>query len=99
MALATNILKELQEISPTVAAIEPVTPYKVPDGYFENLAQLVITRIQELETPSASQEIKMLSPLLDGLKNKMPYTVPEGYFKNLISGHPLQIHLRRNLHP
>src|SRR5215813_1320631 len=37
-----NILNELQEISPEVARISFLNPYKVPAGYFEELAEQIL---------------------------------------------------------
>jgi len=63
-----NILSELQSISPTVAGIAPVNPYKVPQGYFEDLATQILALTKQ---PSTF--------LTAGVTN--PYTIPEGYFE------------------
>lgn len=67
-----NILSELQSISPTVAAIAPVNPYQVPEGYFEGLAtqMLELTKEPEFSTVLKAATIN-------------PYKIPEGYFENL----------------
>ena len=66
-----NILSELQSVSPTVAAIAPVNPYQVPEGYFESLAPQILAFLKEPE----------YSVLPSAIQN--PYTVPRGYFDNL----------------
>src|SRR5689334_12404957 len=87
MALATHILKELQEISPIVSAVEPVMPYTVPADYFDTFPALVLLRIRVGDTATAAdEETSALSPLLGSIKNKMPYSVPNGYFEKLASG-------------
>lgn len=67
-----DILIELQSISPTLAEIVPVNPYKVPTGYFESLASELLQLVRE-EKRSAI--------LINATKT--PYEVPENYFKNL----------------
>lgn len=37
MATDNNILKELMETAPGLASISRANPYKIPEGYFENL--------------------------------------------------------------
>jgi len=67
-----DILIELQSLSPTLAGIDPVNPYKVPKGYFENLP---------LEIVQLVREEKQSAILLNAARN--PYNVPDDYFKNL----------------
>src|SRR5687768_6321855 len=67
-----TILSELQSISPTIAGIVPVTPYQVPEGYFQSLASQLLELIKESES----------SGLLANAKEN-PYKVPEHYFENL----------------
>ena len=65
-----NILSELQSISPTIAGIAPVNPYKVPRGYFENLATQILALTKQ---PSMTLPASIINP----------YIVPEGYFEKL----------------
>ena len=44
-------------------------PYSVPLGYFEGLAEQVLTRIRQEE---AKEELGTLSPLLQQLSKKQP---------------------------
>ena len=59
-----NILEELRLVSGFVAAISRVTPYGLPDGYFDRLADRILDRLraeallrkQELAGPEESQD-------------------------------------------
>lgn len=42
----TDILNELQELSPVIAAIEKVNVFRVPDGYFGHLSTDIMTGIE-----------------------------------------------------
>ena len=64
-----NILNELRELSPTVAGINRVNVFTVPDGYFESIAGLLLMTIAE-DAGEQSRKPQHLS-------------VPEGYFENL----------------
>ena len=41
-----EILKELAEISPAVANLDPSLPYQVPTGYFERLADQILSIVR-----------------------------------------------------
>jgi hypothetical protein len=69
MENSIDILNELRELSPTIAAIEKVNVFRVPQGYFEHLAADILMGI-ETENGSANTT----SPVDD---------VPAGYFDNL----------------
>lgn len=66
-----DILNELREISPVLAAAEKVNVYTVPAGYFNDLAGSILPLIKEEN-----------SPFLSGI-NKQTGHVPEGYFDTL----------------
>jgi hypothetical protein len=83
MARKYDILQELNDNAPELASIESAMPYKVPAGYFDDLAELVLMRIQTMSAGTAGEELETLSPLLHGLKKEMPYKVPDGYFESL----------------
>jgi hypothetical protein len=86
-----KILTELLEIAPFLGKAGVLRPpYAVPDGYFEDFADILMYRIQfeaegfgEIKSVSSPEEIAEISPLLAGLKNKNPYRVPVGYFESL----------------
>lgn len=73
MAQRTDILKELEGMSPAVAAIRPAETFRVPEGYFDRLPALVLKRIQD------EQE----NTVIDFGNKLSPYTVPAGYFDKL----------------
>lgn len=53
-----QILEELAEIAPGLAGIKKEMPYKVPDGYFENLApQAVIPKETPVRSISSGRKI------------------------------------------
>jgi len=62
-----NILQELLEISPAVAAISNRNVYNVPAGYFDALADEVIAGVQLASRPVES----------------VPFAAPVGYFDGL----------------
>ncbi len=64
-----NILNELRELSPTVAGINRVNVFTVPDGYFESLAGLLLINA------SAANSLQIAGSPIS--------SVPEGYFDNL----------------
>lgn len=82
METRSTILNELNGISPTVAQAGATTPYQVPQGYFDGLAQAILNRIKT-DSLDATQEVETLSPLLAGLNKKMPFSVPDDYFTEL----------------
>lgn len=64
-----------------------IEPYHVPEGYFNSLADNILSRVKNLEI-SAEEEISQLSPLLSGLRKENPYHLPEGYFDENLSSLP-----------
>jgi hypothetical protein len=75
-----NILNELREISPVVAALDKTMPYAVPDGYFEGLNLRILLTIATFEKQGADPAVN--------IPKEPVYTVPEGYFEDL-AGHIL----------
>lgn len=75
MKRSTDILKELEQISPAVAQISEETPYQVPVGYFDSLDTVIMARI-------AAGGIEENS-LLQVAGKQMPQDVPQGYFDTL----------------
>jgi hypothetical protein len=64
-----NILNELKEISPVVAAISRQLPYQAPEGYFDTLPGIIQARITG-------------GSLLPEVKENV-YQAPQGYFDGL----------------
>ena len=83
MATENTIRLELQEISPLLAGMPAITPYRLPAGYFEDLGQQVMMRITTENVESAAEELSLLSPLLAGLKNKPTFTLPDGHLDGI----------------
>lgn len=73
-----TILEELRSLNSQLT-FPPENLYKVPEGYFEGLADRIMVRINSED--DANKEIAELSPLLNSLSRQMPYSVPDGYFK------------------
>jgi hypothetical protein len=67
-----DILNELKELSFTIAAIEKVNVFTVPDGYFENLSADILMGI---ETENGS--------IVNASALDSPVDVPTGYFETL----------------
>lgn len=77
MKSSYTIQDELRELNSTLP-FEKTQPYSVPDGYFDNLATAVLTKIK---TQEASEELSELSPLLASIPRRTPFTVPDNYFQ------------------
>ena len=70
----TSILQELDEISPVVAALDTIHPYKISPSYFETLPGEVIDRLKATEQTA-------LPFISSGQKN--PLQTPPEYFECL----------------
>jgi hypothetical protein len=70
---------------------ETQTPYTVPDGYFDGLAQSILSKIKDNNTVSAEDETNAISPLVASISRNMPYSVPENYFTSLSENLPILI--------
>lgn len=79
-----EILKELVEISPAVANLDLSLPYRVPDGYFEGLADQILSIIRVSEARTPAEELKLISPSLRDISRSMPNFVPAGYFDGIV---------------
>lgn len=75
MTRSADILNELVLLSPLVAEISHVTPYKVPVDYFDLLEAIVMARI----AAGGNEE----NSLLQVAGKQMPQDVPQGYFDSL----------------
>ncbi len=83
------IQDELNSLNSPLTGSVP-TPYSVPAGYFEGLAEAILARIRT-EGMNAAEETAMLSPLLAGIPRTVPYSVPQGYFEENLEILPLMI--------
>ncbi len=67
----SDILNELQSISPLIAAISKANVFRVPDGYFDSISSTVLLSLHE---DFSSDNIPQISKDTD---------IPAGYFDNL----------------
>lgn len=75
MTRSTDIVKELQAISPVVAQLNATLPYQVPEVYFETFSTVIMARI----AAGGHEE----NSLLQVAGTTMPQDVPAGYFDTL----------------
>lgn len=75
-----EILIEIQEISPSIAAIGNANVYAVPYGYFDGLANEILSAVIEMQMPRVSDA----------------YSVPAGYFDGLAGSILQKIKLQEN---
>jgi len=71
MEKRTDILNELRELSPTLATIEKVNVFTVPEGYFDCLGADILLGVQAE------------NGLLSQASHQSSAEVPEGYFEGL----------------
>lgn len=55
-------------------------PQDVPAGYFENLADNILSKINIQTEQAVAEELQELSPVLAGISKTNVYEVPAGYF-------------------
>jgi hypothetical protein len=82
MTQKDNILQELQELNSNLINLQQ-NVYTVPAGYFDGLAEQVMSRIKAQEAKDAAEELSHLSPLLSKISKESSYSVPAGYFEGL----------------
>jgi uncharacterized protein YihD (DUF1040 family) len=73
MEISKHILNELKELSPLLAGMQKVNVFRVPNGYFERLAEDILTGIQE-------EENNFLTTVPNYAAAQQ---VPRGYFESL----------------
>jgi hypothetical protein len=78
-----DIIQELSELGSSFTDIPARDLYFVPQGYFEELAGLVMSRIRAVNSANPREELTYLSPFLQAIPRELPFSVPEGYFQNL----------------
>lgn len=83
-----NIQDELRGLGSSLP--EAKMPYEVPEGYFNGLADTILSRIKSSDV-SAKEELEGLSPLLSGISKAMPYSVPDNYFNKVTEDIPVLI--------
>lgn len=65
--------------------VKATSKLEVPEGYFGNLAENILSRIKTESEFSVSEELNTISPLLEKLSKENIYSLPLGYFENLPS--------------
>jgi len=83
MTQRDNILQELKELDSRLADVALKNIYTVPAGYFDNLTEQVVARINAMQANNAADELNALSPQLEKLSREMPYSIPKDYFETL----------------
>lgn len=68
-----TVANELQVISPFIAGLKKVTPYEVPENYFEDAAGTISAQVAAEQVP----------PVLQHINKTQPFEVPAGYFEHL----------------
>ncbi len=77
METRDNILRELKELAPTLAALEKKNFYTVPEGYFVNFKSEML---EQIKPGAVKQELKEIAPALLKVQGKSSVEVPVGYF-------------------
>jgi len=80
--LSENILHTIQLPQyGVIYSAQKKDPTDVPQGYFENLADIILAKIKMVD--NASEELRSLSHMLYSAQNEKVYTVPKNYFEQL----------------
>ncbi|MBS1920084.1 MAG: hypothetical protein JST17_07510 [Bacteroidetes bacterium] len=86
---ANDAKEELSHLSSLLSHISKEPPYVTHPGYFDGLAEKILTSIHiNQNSQNPKEELETISPFLSGLKKQMPYAVPDGYFEKVISKVP-----------
>lgn len=88
MTQRATILQELADCGSSLQPALAAGPYQVPEGYFNDLPDVILSRVRTEETMTANEEIAALSPLLGSLSRIPPFKVPEGYFTETAEQEP-----------
>jgi hypothetical protein len=72
--------EEIKDLSPLLSTIQNINVFEVPEGYFEQLNQVILHRTNII---SSKEELQELSPMLYGIQNKNVFEVPADYFNTL----------------
>lgn len=83
MTQKDNILQELKELQSPLAEMIRENAYRVPAGYFEELADQVLRRVKAMDAVNAKEELSYLSPVLVSVPRAALNFVPAGYFDTL----------------
>jgi hypothetical protein len=66
-----------------LSSLPKAKPYKVADGYFDELGGKIMDTIRNHpDYRTSKEELAAISPLLESLNERPVYSVPRGYFEN-----------------
>lgn len=69
-----------------IANLPRLTPYKVPENYFEDSAKSILQAVtRDARKDEVYKEMEEISSLLNTISKKPVYTVPTGYFDRAIN--------------
>ncbi|HEV2353797.1 MAG TPA: hypothetical protein VGR89_06110 [Puia sp.] len=81
---SAEVAGELAGLSATLATIGRLNPYRVPEGYFEDLSPILVVARENAAYRVPDEYFEELSPVLSvAAEQGTPYRVPEGYFDAL----------------
>ena len=83
-----TIQDELKGLNSALLSNSQQNIYSVPQGYFEELASSLLSKIKNEKPLSALEEIAELSPLLKSISKQNPYSTPDHYFQSNIDRLP-----------
>ena len=83
METRENILKELNELAPTLAKMEKKNFYSVPENYFLNFKSEMLGQVK---LSGVKQELKTIASALLNIEDRNTVKVPVGYFDSFSSG-------------
>ena len=85
METREDILKELKEIAPKLAAMDKTNPYQVPEGYFLNFKNVMLDKIvleADLYINPVMEELKAVAPELAKIQKHSVAEMPVNYFND-----------------
>ncbi|MDB5283981.1 MAG: hypothetical protein JWO06_3056 [Bacteroidota bacterium] len=83
METREDILKELKEIAPKLAAMDKTNPYTVPQDYFLNFKDVML---QQVGVPvTALDELRSVAPGLSKIEKQAAAEMPANYFTDFSS--------------
>lgn len=99
MTTRNTILQELEALKSRLPAQDPEgkIPFTVPAGYFEQLPDLLLSRVKAMKASTVQEETAHMAPSLAQGPVSDPYTVPEGYFENLPARIMARLEAEKNL--
>lgn len=86
-----HIPDELSNTCPLLAGMSRRNVFAVPPGYFNGLADTIITRIKRTGLPAnaISRELETVAPLLNTISRRNIFTIAPGYFDQAVGVLPV----------